>query len=145
MDDNPWYVDSIQDFLFFKCPECIFDAKEEDIFHDHAIENHPMSFVLFGKTPKEENFGEYSEYLPLDININTPENDYEQTDIKEDLSTGKIGNSGFEENQLHNSLEYDQHILSPIKKEKNEISQHENIYYETPDENDEKRQIDAQG
>ena len=145
MADNPWYVDSIQEFLFFKCPECIFDAKEEDIFHDHAIENHPMSFVLFGKTPKEENFGEYSEYLPLDININTPDNKYEQRDAKQCLGIDEIENSGFEENQLHNSLEYEQNILSPIKEEKNEISQYENIYYETPDENEEKIHIDAQG
>ena len=51
---NPWHVDSIQAFLFFKCPECIFDAKDEGIFQNHAVENHPLCFVLFGKTVKEE-------------------------------------------------------------------------------------------
>ena len=48
---NPWNVDSIQDFSFLKCPECPFDAKAEDIFQNHAIENHPLSFVLFGGEP----------------------------------------------------------------------------------------------
>ena len=48
---NPWNVDSIQDFSFLKCPECPFDAKQEDIFQNHAIENHPLSFVLFGGEP----------------------------------------------------------------------------------------------
>ena len=31
---NPWNVDSIQDFSFLKCPECPFDAKQEDIFQN---------------------------------------------------------------------------------------------------------------
>ena len=47
---NPWHVDSIQSFWFLRCPECPFDTKEEYIFQDHAIENHPSSFSLFGKT-----------------------------------------------------------------------------------------------
>ena len=51
---NPWQVESLQDFSFLKCPECTFDTKEEIIFQDHAIENHPLSFVLFGKLFKEE-------------------------------------------------------------------------------------------
>ena len=47
---NPWEVDNVQAFSFLKCPECIFDAKEESNFRHHAIENHPLSFVLFGKS-----------------------------------------------------------------------------------------------
>lgn len=55
MVENPWHVDSIQAFLSFKCPECIFFSKMEDVFQDHAIENHQLSFALFGKnTFKEE-------------------------------------------------------------------------------------------
>ena len=38
-------------FSFLKCPECTFDSKEEEIFEDHAVENHPLSYVLFA-TPK---------------------------------------------------------------------------------------------
>ena len=52
--DNPWQVDSLHDFWFLKCPECIFDTREENHFQDHALENHPLSFVLFGKKCKEE-------------------------------------------------------------------------------------------
>ena len=47
---NPWHVDSIQSFWFLRCPECPFDTKEEYMFQDHAIENHPASFSLFGIT-----------------------------------------------------------------------------------------------
>ena len=54
MDFNPWRVESIQEFSFLKCPECPFDSKEEDAFENHAIENHPLSFILFVKAVKEE-------------------------------------------------------------------------------------------
>ena len=54
MTENPWQVDSIQEFLCFKCPECKFDSKEDAVFEEHAIENHPLSFAIFGKICKKE-------------------------------------------------------------------------------------------
>ena len=48
--DNPWQVDSIQDFAFLNCPECSFKTKTEDFFQEHAVTSHPMCFVLFGQT-----------------------------------------------------------------------------------------------
>ena len=36
MAQNPWAVQSIQDFYFLKCPECDFDTKEENLFENHA-------------------------------------------------------------------------------------------------------------
>ena len=56
--NNPWLVESIDAFLFWKCPECKFDTQEEYFFQVHATENHPLSFVLFGKISKEDNFKE---------------------------------------------------------------------------------------
>ncbi len=57
MDGNPWQVDSLQYFLYLKCPECTFDTQKEEIFEEHALENHPLSFVFFGETfVKEEKF-----------------------------------------------------------------------------------------
>ena len=44
---NPWQVESIEAFAYLKCPECVFDCKEEVIFQNHAVENHPLSNVLF--------------------------------------------------------------------------------------------------
>ena len=52
--NNPWNVESLQAFLCLKCPQCVFDTKEKDSFQNHAIENHPLSIVLFGKILKEE-------------------------------------------------------------------------------------------
>ena len=47
--DNPWHVESIWAFSYLHCPECTFNTQEESIFQHHAVETHPMSFVLFGK------------------------------------------------------------------------------------------------
>ena len=54
--NNPWLVDSLQDFLFLQCPECTFGTKEEENFQEHAIERHPLSIVFFAnsKVCKEE-------------------------------------------------------------------------------------------
>ena len=49
MAHNPWDVDSIEAFTFLKCPQCIFDTKEEENFLEHAFETHPMSRVFFDK------------------------------------------------------------------------------------------------
>jgi hypothetical protein len=49
MADNPWFVDSLQNFWHLKCPECTFDSKEEGAFKYHAVTKHPLSLVLFGK------------------------------------------------------------------------------------------------
>ena len=56
---NPWEVHSIEAFLFLKCPECRFDTQEEEVFRDHAIENHSLSYILFGKEVKQEQFDEF--------------------------------------------------------------------------------------
>ena len=56
---NPWQVESIEAFYFLKCPECTFYSKNDKAFHLHAVENHQLSYVFFGKpevkilTPEE--------------------------------------------------------------------------------------------
>ena len=47
--NNPWQVESIEAFYFLKCPECMFFTKADSSFYKHAVENHSLSFVLFGK------------------------------------------------------------------------------------------------
>jgi len=57
MDGNPWQVDSLQDFLYLKCPECTYDTQEDLSFQDHALQNHPLSSVFFDKSfVKEEDY-----------------------------------------------------------------------------------------
>ena len=49
MRTNPWQVESVEAFLVFWCPECPFLSKEKNVFEDHALKNHPLSFELFEK------------------------------------------------------------------------------------------------
>ena len=85
MDDNPWLVDSIHSFSVFKCPECIFDSKEEDNFQDHAIQNHPLSFVFFGKTLNENDF-DFGQEVKTENSFMTIEDPLEN--FNNDLSLG---------------------------------------------------------
>ena len=76
---NPWLVESVNSFLYLKCPECVFDTEyvNEEIFQYHALENHPWSNVLFDNMEKvdpnaienqilnsikKENYDEYEAY-----------------------------------------------------------------------------------
>ena len=54
--DNPWQVESIEAFYALKCPECTFYTKEDKIFFHHAVENHTMSNVFFGRSAKSKAF-----------------------------------------------------------------------------------------
>ena len=70
MIGNPWQVASLQDFLYLKCPECTFDTQEEEVFEDHALQNHKLSFVFFGEIfVKDEKLNSKDDHKdPLTIN-----------------------------------------------------------------------------
>ena len=52
--NNPWFVESVQDFTYICCPQCIYKTKDESRFQNHAIKNHPQSYVLFHSEIKFE-------------------------------------------------------------------------------------------
>ena len=54
MTKNPWNVNSIQDFSYLNCPECHFKVKNEQMFQNHAMKNHPLSSILFDGIIKKE-------------------------------------------------------------------------------------------
>ena len=92
MTNNPWQVNSINAFSFLKCPECSFDTKEELIFQDHALGNHPLSYVLFGKTCQEDEeiivdpvFIDIKQELPDTINESNHSESVEKSDAEETL------------------------------------------------------------
>ena len=67
--DNPWQVESIEAFYFLKCPECNFFTKEDKTFYNHAVENHSLSFVLFGKPAKSKELLAQKGILNEDVNF----------------------------------------------------------------------------
>ena len=126
MDINPWQVESIQDFSFLKCPECTFDTKDEDTFQDHATESHPLSFVLFKKTSKDEYFEDLytiEEHI-LDIaeapdNETKPENFLLSTMIVEE-SSNKPEDSENQSNQVQIASDKEECFEDPLQiKEEN--------------------------
>jgi hypothetical protein len=40
---NPWVVDSLEEFLFFCCPECPDRSASKESFVNHALRSHPQS------------------------------------------------------------------------------------------------------
>ena len=54
MVSNPWKVQSISDFNYFCCPECVFRAKEDFSFQAHALQNHVLSKTFFHGTEEPE-------------------------------------------------------------------------------------------
>ena len=68
MNSNPWQVDSIQTFYCLKCPECMFFSHKEFDFRHHAMENHPLSYLLFGKSENNEEMAQHEEKSDIDEN-----------------------------------------------------------------------------
>lgn len=46
---NPWQAESLQDFSFLCCPECVFRTQAEIEFQSHALITHPESRRFFNK------------------------------------------------------------------------------------------------
>ena len=88
MADNPWNVDSIEAFSFLKCPECIFDTKEEESFLEHAFEDHPLSSVFFDKILLKSEVGKENAGNKCDSDIKS-END--NSSLNGDTETLTIG------------------------------------------------------
>ena len=72
--NNPWQVDSVQAFneIYLKCPECAFTTKEKTCFRDHAVKNHPLSVVLFGRSKEATNLQMEDEF-GFDLDDDSPE------------------------------------------------------------------------
>ena len=45
---NPWNVTSVEEFLFYNCPECDMKHTSRDVFINHALLEHPK--VMFSST-----------------------------------------------------------------------------------------------
>ena len=49
LHQNPWQVESLDDFTFICCPECTFKSKTESSFQNHALDNHPQCLAFFSE------------------------------------------------------------------------------------------------
>ena len=76
--NNPWQVESREAFYCLKCPECQYFTTDDNGFYHHAVENHPLSVVYFGK-PKVETINP-EEILGLLVKNEMLENSFEIED-----------------------------------------------------------------
>ena len=58
---NPWIVNTLEEFLFYCCPECDERNQSKDLFIEHALNFHPKAKDSFHsyevkQEPPDENF-----------------------------------------------------------------------------------------
>ena len=44
---NPWSVETVEQFLYYNCPECDNKTQSKTIFINHAYLNHPRVSFFF--------------------------------------------------------------------------------------------------
>ena len=49
--ENPWQVPSLDEYLFYCCPECDLKTKEYNIFYEHAVHRHEQAKILLVHDP----------------------------------------------------------------------------------------------
>ena len=81
----PWNIESLEDFLFYCCPECEVKKQSRDDFLQHALKNHPTScdYLKQFLSIKEE---EYSISANNGLNSEKLEEEFEQFEDKYNLS-----------------------------------------------------------
>ena len=62
VQNNPWYVENLDDFLYYCCPECDERNKSKEMFLIHAFKQHPTSKDYFGELQIKKELVE-DEYL----------------------------------------------------------------------------------
>ena len=71
---NPWTsVSTLEDFLFYCCPECPHKFRSSITFTNHAVKHHPKSKEKFGDS-----------YLP-EIDFNDEDDSFEGLDFGKDI------------------------------------------------------------
>ena len=55
MSKNPWKVSSVEDFLYYSCPECEFKASKKSEFYKHALSVHPRAVDSIDSSESNQN------------------------------------------------------------------------------------------
>ena len=58
LNNNPWKVCNLQEFLRFHCPACGFLSQDLNEFYSHAIENHEKAKEIWSKGVLSKNISE---------------------------------------------------------------------------------------
>ena len=88
IQENPWSVKNIEEFLYFCCPECNEKDRSKELFLKHALEEHPNSkeCVLNNLDIKNESLTlEYEEPDTEENNSQFYEDEIVKYEIKEEI------------------------------------------------------------
>ncbi len=100
---NPWTVESLEDFLHYCCPECDVKSKSKELFVNHAALQHPEAHATLS------NFVLLSDYLVNEDDI----------DVKEEYSEDEA----LEDHLNDNDIDSQEDCLSPPEKKPKVLKQ----------------------
>ena len=114
-EDNPWFGKTLEEFLYFCCPECDERNQSKEMFLKHALELHPKSKDLKSKNVKikqeynddENDFGKSKGYY----------NDYEAVPLSSKLVKCEI-NEELDDDEITFDENIDEDDKNSIKKHK---------------------------
>ena len=81
-------MQSIYDFNYFCCPECIFQSKEELLFQEHALQTHEQSRTFF-QNSTDISYANDEQTFRDDEYILTEQNDFCKTEVNSDPLTAE--------------------------------------------------------
>ena len=84
---NPWTVTSLDDFLFYCCPECDIRSVTKSEFIQHAVNNHPRSQNIIDSL--EDNQELPKSVTESENNLTGLTNDVNSYDVSEEMETEK--------------------------------------------------------
>ena len=115
----------LQFFIFYEFLNQNYpNLQVEEIFRDHAVENHPLSFVLFGKIPKDEE--ELNDNFEIGKPVSKIIDDFKDENIENTNDENYGGNEeGFDELPLDDDFIIQYPEESEFKQEFNEIDSSE--------------------
>ena len=133
----PWNVESLEDFLYYCCPECNVRNQSREDFLNHALDQHPTSKnYLIEIKIKKEFHDDPGVNLAISV-ITEDHHEKDMLDIKQEILNEEeeyYGEETFmEEDEVHDA----DHEMDEFKDEKEEDED-----YENEDENDEDYEID---
>jgi len=88
---SPWAVLSLNEFLQYKCPSCLFVCKEESQFLDHAYEHHKESVVYLCTLTTVVDYVGGLDQDNFDEDFNWNDNDISNTDLKDEAEDSQSG------------------------------------------------------
>ena len=105
--DNPWSVESFDDFLFYCCPECDERNQSKDLFIKHALIHHPeaQKNLVALDTLDIKKSESINDNAVFEVKTEIKEEDVEDGDQKDDNTDINHSNSDSKRNDKQRSFQ----------------------------------------